>query len=102
MPNFLRPNRIYCRPSRQHNCFPSALLLREGTAGLEPGEEGRVGWFPVGGSGPLSRCCHTTATVDLRVSADRVIAVDTPPVLSPSVLAKLHLSRARKAVRASR
>jgi len=31
------------------------------------------------------------------VSADRMIAIDTPPVLSPSVLAALHRAQGRSA-----
>jgi hypothetical protein len=98
---------------------------RGATAGLERGEEGRAGWFPVGGNDPLARCTHTTSSVDLRVrpapspaskasgavqdavlraqgwalqvSADRMIAIDTPPLLSPSVLAALLRAQERNA-----
>eukprot|EP00240_Pyramimonas_obovata_P007772 CAMPEP_0118937338 /NCGR_PEP_ID=MMETSP1169-20130426/22380_1 /TAXON_ID=36882 /ORGANISM="Pyramimonas obovata, Strain CCMP722" /LENGTH=150 /DNA_ID=CAMNT_0006880931 /DNA_START=172 /DNA_END=621 /DNA_ORIENTATION=+ len=53
-----------------------STLLSE-IAGLqrEPGEES-MGWFPVGGHDPLSRCTHTTTSVDMRVSWERMIVVD--------------------------
>ncbi|KAK3284949.1 hypothetical protein CYMTET_7424, partial [Cymbomonas tetramitiformis] len=57
-------------------------------SGMEPGSSRPLG-FPVGADNPAARCVHTTSAVDVRVSTDRIIAIDTPPLFSPSLLTQL-------------